>query len=209
MSTPTNSFSVLVSSCQSELIANLLLIYIYFLPWCQLMWWPRFWEPTFLFPNCFFFFIIPLSLPLSLSLCLPCESFSCMFLSFPPCHHQPVTPKETIHNQPESNCYHHHNPHQGMLTAEISLTVSCHLSLPATMFCKFSWWHPVSEQNWRTSQPTLNSQSKMLLISLSLLFQEFSACLVYLTWMFLWWEVSDHAAAVLLGITPWIFQNSN
>ena len=75
--TPSNGFSISVSSKQSESIANLQLIYFYS---CLLLSQPRL----------FHSFLLPCSSSLSLSLCLPWLSFSYMILSFPPSHSWPV-----------------------------------------------------------------------------------------------------------------------
>ena len=66
---------------QSELVTDLLLVHFYFWLGRPLLWWPRFWEPTSLFPirTCPFHRVPSLSL----FLCLLLSSFSYMFLSSP------------------------------------------------------------------------------------------------------------------------------
>ena len=79
--------------------------------------------------------------------------------------------------------------YKGILTTQIHLILSCHLSLSAIALSKCSKLHSITTQSWWMSIfagqlalvcPCVGVHWRMLLMSLSLLFQQ---CPTYLTWI--------------------------
>ena len=104
--------------------------------------------------------------------------------------------------------YHHHH-HHVVPPARVSLTLSRHFSPSFIASGRFSGLHPVSSLSCcmyvragrpAFTRPYVGVHRSTSLMSSSLLFQQFPACLIRLTWIFSWWEVGGRIVSALWGV---------
>ena len=108
------------------------------------------------------------------------------------CHKTQQTSKQTLINSVLRSERNHHHHHHVVPPAQISLTLSRHLSLSFIAPGRSSRLHPISAQSCciqviagrpAFGRPWEGVHRSMWLMSSSLLLQQYPACLIRLTWI--------------------------